>query len=249
MRQELGQRLEERIALLAPARRLRLAVTLAELERFAAGRDLRVLDAGCGDGLLTLEIAKRHPTWQVVGIDRRGDLLAQARERAARLGLANVRFKAGDLLEPPPESGFDAVLVIECLSEIPDDGGALRALVGALLPDGLLIAHVPEESWRPVLRGSSATWRDEVRHGYSAEAISQLMRAAGLAEIRVSQTYRATAMLAQEVRDRIKAKRLAWRLAAYPAMVAAAWLERRGVTTGPPRALLATGTRSSEGNG
>jgi len=47
--------LEERLALMAPARRLRLALAEHELAgQLGAGSRLRLLDAGCGDGLLSL---------------------------------------------------------------------------------------------------------------------------------------------------------------------------------------------------
>ena len=46
--------LEERLALMAPSRRLRLALADEVLSGEATGGTLRVLDAGCGDGLLTL---------------------------------------------------------------------------------------------------------------------------------------------------------------------------------------------------
>jgi SAM-dependent methyltransferase len=242
-RARLGAALEERIALLAPARRLRLAVVLAALERRATRQALRVLDAGCGDGLLALEIAHRHRSWEIIGVDLRDELLATARDRAGQRQIANVRFEHADLTEPPAETGFDAVIAIECLEEIPDDHSAVDHFAAALAPGGTLIAHVPERSWRPILRGSAATWRDEVRHGYTAAEITALFQDAGLSEIELEPTYRGTVALAQELRDRIKDRRVATRALAYPAMVAAVRLERLGATWGPPHALLVTAAR------
>lgn len=231
--------LEERIALMAPSRRLRMSLAERAIERFAGDEPVRVLDAGCGDGLIALTLAKRHPDWSLVGMDLSDELLAGARERARNRGLANAGFRQADLTKTLPEEGFDAVMAIECLSEIPDDRAALAAIVAALRPGGLFVVQVPDRDWKPVLGGSSPVWRHEVRHGYSAAELSEMLTEAGVGEIDVSPTYRTTAAAAQEVRDRIKDRSLALRVAAFPAMAAAARLERMGITGGPASAHFA----------
>jgi SAM-dependent methyltransferase len=236
--------LEERLALMAPSRRLRLAVVEVEVAG-QLGRDsqARVLDAGCGDGLLLLAMAKHRPTWSLVGVDLREDLLEGARKRAAARGLANARFLTGDLEEPLPENGFDVVLAVECLEEIRGDRRALQMMFEALAPGGLLVAHVPEEGWRAVLPGSSSTWREQVRQGYTAEQLAALLEEVGCVDVEVKPTYRSVAAAAQEVRDRIKDRGLLVRLLAFPFLAAAVRLERWGVTFGRANALLATGKR------
>ena len=235
-----GAALEERIALLAPSRRLRLALAEEAIAGFAAGRAVRVLDAGTGDGLLSLALAKRHPDWVLVGVDLREQALADARAQARERGLANVSFQQADLTQPLPESGFDVVMALECLSEIPDDRAALAAMAGALAPGGLFVVQAPEKGWRPVLKSSDATWREEVRHGYDVAELTGMLEGMGLERIEVAPTYRTTAALAQEVRDRIKDRRPAVRALAFPAMAGAVRLERWGLTVGRPSALFAT---------
>lgn len=239
--------LEERLALMAPARRLRLALSEAELvDGSGDGSQLRVLDAGCGDGLLTLAMAKRHPGWALLGVDLREDLLAGARARAAARGLSNASFEPTNLEEPLPGSDYDAVLAVECLSEIPDDRRALRMMSSVLRPGGALIVQVPERDWKPVLRGSSGTWREQVRQGYKAGELAATLREAGLEDVVVHPTYRSLAAAAQEVRDRIKDWSLLARLLAFPFLAAAVRLERLGITWGRCNALLAVGRRPSD---
>jgi SAM-dependent methyltransferase len=230
--------LEERIALMAPSRRLRLALADEVLTEAAAGRPLRLLDAGCGDGLLSLALAKRHPDWSVVGVDRRGDMLERARARARERGIGNAAFETADLTQPLPSSGFDAVIALECLHEIPDDRAALAAIAGALRPGGALALQVPERDWRPVLPGSSGIWRDEVRHGYGKDEMTELLRKAGLEPVAMRPTYRSLVAAAQEVRDRIKASPLPVRMLAFPFLAAAVRLERWRLTWGRPSAFL-----------
>ncbi|MGN6815007.1 MAG: class I SAM-dependent methyltransferase [Solirubrobacterales bacterium] len=235
--------LEERLALMAPARRLRLALAEGEVARRYGDSRLRILDAGCGDGLLSLAMAKHHPRWALVGVDLREDMLEGARKRAAARGLPNARFVAGNLEQPLPERDRDAILAVECLSEIPDDRQALRMMRDALAPGGLIVVQVPERDWKPVLPGSSGTWREQVRQGYTAAELEAALTEAGFTEVEVRPTYRSLAAVAQEIRDRIKDRGLLVRLLAFPFLAAAVRLERRGLTWGRPNALLATGRR------
>src|SRR4249919_1825063 len=210
------ERIERRLRHLPPERRLRFMLALRSLDGFADGAPLRVLDAGAGEGLLSLTIARQYPDWTVVAADLRQDALERGRADADREGLPNVRFEPIDVTRPIPGGGYDVVLAMECLEEIPDDEAATAAFAGALRPDGLLLVHVPERSWQPVLRSSSATWKDEVRHGYSRTELVALLERHGLHVERVTPTSRGTVRIAQEVRDRIKTARLAVRALAYP---------------------------------
>jgi cyclopropane fatty-acyl-phospholipid synthase-like methyltransferase len=234
---------QRRVRNLPAARRLRFELTTSALERFAAGRRLTVLDAGCGEGLLAETLALRHPDWEIVGADVADEQLEQARSYAAERGIANVRFVRADLTRNLGESLYDAVLAIECLEEITDDEGALASMARALRNGGLLIAHVPERDWTPLLRGSARTWKDQVRHGYSPEELQPKLEEAGLSVAAVRPTSRGVVRLAQELRDRIKTRGFLLQLLALPASGAAVRLERLGVTWGAPRALFVTATR------
>jgi ubiquinone/menaquinone biosynthesis C-methylase UbiE len=231
---------------LAPTRRLRFQLTMHALERFAGGRPLTVLDAGCGDGLLAEAIARRHRSWHIVGVDTRSELLERARARLGRAQVDNVEFAQADLTESLGDGVYDAVVAIECLVEIPDDDAALRVMAQALRPGGLLIVHVPREGWRPVLPGSEATWRDEVRHGYRREAFAAQLTGAGLSVTRMDETCRALVRLAQDVRDRIKDAPPSVRALAFPFMTLSVTLERYGIRFGRSRALIALARRGME---
>jgi 2-polyprenyl-3-methyl-5-hydroxy-6-metoxy-1,4-benzoquinol methylase len=224
-----------------PARRLRLALALEALEVLArdAPQDrLRVLDAGCGEGLLTIALARRNPHWSVLGVDLSAAALRTARAEAARHGLPNAAFATADLTADLGSSRYDAVVALECLLEIPDDHSALAAMSRALRPGGLFLGHVPERNWTPMLPGSEQTWRHEVRHGYTTAELAELARAAGLRVTEVKPTLRGTVGVAQELRDRVRRRRLAAQVLVYPLMLAAVPLERRGITWGPARALF-----------
>ncbi|HEY2371358.1 MAG TPA: class I SAM-dependent methyltransferase [Gaiellaceae bacterium] len=219
-----------------PARGLRFALVAEALERFAAGRALNVLDAGCGDGAFAAAIARRQPGWSVVGVDVADSMLE--RGRAATAGMPNVELLYADVTEGLGNEVYDAVASIEALEEIPDDTAALRSMVAALRPGGLLVAHVPERNWKPVLPGSDPTWRHEVRHGYDADELAQRLHALGLVDIRVEETSRGLVRAAQELRDRVPSQRPRLRGAVSSVLAFTVPLERAGLTWGRGRSLF-----------
>lgn len=228
---------------LAPARRLRFQLVADLLEDFAAGRDLSLLDAGCGDGSFAVSLACRHPGWTVRGVDVADDLLEPGRRAGARIGTANVSFERADVTEDLGDAAYDAVVAIESLEEIPEDTRALRRMVAALRPGGLFVVHVPEEHWAPVLPGSAATWKHEVRHGYDRVELATRLCKLGLEQVEVAGTCRGLVRLAQELRDRVPARYPAFRAAISIPLLLSVPLERRGITWGSERALLARGRR------
>jgi SAM-dependent methyltransferase len=231
----LREILERHVRELPPGRRLRQELARASIERFANGRPLRVLDAGAGEGLLATALGRRHPDWTVAAVDLSEEALARGRELAAERHAANVRFERADVTKPLGTAEYDAVAALECLLEIEEDEAALQSFARALRPGGLLVAHVPERSWRPLLASSRPDWKLEVRHGYDRHEIVSLLERAGLRVERVTPTTRGTLQLAEEMRDRVRHARLSVRAAALPAVRAALALERVGVTWGPAR--------------
>jgi len=69
----------------------------------------RGLDAGCGPGILSIQLADRVS--QVVGLDISFSMVALAKERSARLHKTNVDFVVADLSLPPFKEG-----VFDCLA-------------------------------------------------------------------------------------------------------------------------------------
>ena len=99
----------------------------------------RVLDVGCGSGVVTREIARRVGTGgRVVGLDLSPALLRVARELAQEADLGDrIEFREGSVLQLPfPESSFDAVLCATVLSHVPGGDTAVPELARVLRPGG-----------------------------------------------------------------------------------------------------------------
>jgi 2-polyprenyl-6-hydroxyphenyl methylase/3-demethylubiquinone-9 3-methyltransferase len=101
-----------------------------------AGR--RILDIGCGGGILAESMALRGA--QVLGIDMGEAPLAVARLHQLESGatLDYQRITAEELAEREP-AGFDVVTCMEMLEHVPDPASTIRACARLAKPDGHLI--------------------------------------------------------------------------------------------------------------
>jgi len=91
--------------------RQKWSVVWPELEALEE-EGVRLLDAGCGMGLWSLEIAARRPEWHVVGLDKNAGAVAEAERLRQALGLSNVQFVVEDFLSFKAREKFDVVLSV-----------------------------------------------------------------------------------------------------------------------------------------
>jgi ubiquinone/menaquinone biosynthesis C-methylase UbiE len=97
---------------------------------------LDALDAGCGTGFLSLELASRGH--RVAGIDFAPAMLAEARRKAAERGLA-IRFEEADAEQLPfPRGSFDLVVSRHVLWTLPHPETAIDEWMRVLRPGGRL---------------------------------------------------------------------------------------------------------------
>jgi release factor glutamine methyltransferase len=94
---------------LIPRPETELLVELA-LQRVPVDCDCAVADLGTGSGAVALAIASQRPRARVLATDASTTALNVARENAARLGLHNVAFAAGDWYVAFGDSRFDLVV-------------------------------------------------------------------------------------------------------------------------------------------
>ncbi|MGH8427148.1 MAG: methyltransferase domain-containing protein [Gammaproteobacteria bacterium] len=99
----------------------------------------KVLDAGCGNGAITLRIAARAgAVGRVTGLDRDAEMIRIARDEAKARGLA-VEFRHGDIEHGAPAGdGYDLVYARLLLSHLGDPAAALARFAAALRPGGVL---------------------------------------------------------------------------------------------------------------
>ena len=95
-----------------------------------------VLDVGCGDGDLAVELWRRGGT--VTGIDASQEMVEAARARAKREG-ADILFMVGEAASIPfdPER-FDVVVAVTILCFVADPAPVFREITRVLRPGGIL---------------------------------------------------------------------------------------------------------------
>ncbi len=98
----------------------------------------RVLELGCGTGILTARIRRIHPDTAVICIDNSEAMLAAARQKPE---LDGVTLTRGDIREPWPDGPFDAVVSTFCLLALePDEQRTvLKRAYDMLRPGGVCI--------------------------------------------------------------------------------------------------------------
>lgn len=112
-------------------------------------RGARVLDVGCGPGRSTIAMARAFPASAFLGIDPHGPSIQRAHDAAAEADLRNASFVAApvDALEADE---FDLIVAIDCVHDMADPVGALRAMRELLAFGGQLFWSEPAGSREPL---------------------------------------------------------------------------------------------------
>jgi ubiquinone/menaquinone biosynthesis C-methylase UbiE len=119
--------------------RQRVAGMNPEVEWPFGDAPLRFLVPGCGTGQQPLSIAAGNPRAGITAVDLSQTSLAFAKRMAGRLGIDNVTFLQGDLLDVP-ELGdrFHHIACTGVLHHLADPDAGWRALERVLLPGGVI---------------------------------------------------------------------------------------------------------------
>ena len=140
-----------------------------------------LVDIGCGEGYLTVEVAR----WarRVVAVDRSAAVLERAKALAGRRRAGNIAFKRGELDRLPLENGaMDVALLCQALHHAPDPAAATAEAARVVRPGGKILVLD--------LRRHEETWvREKLgdRHlGFADEELAQLLTGAGLTDVRVT---------------------------------------------------------------
>ncbi len=99
--------------------------------------DARILDVGCGGGLLSEALAQRNA--RVTAIDLAEDLVKVAKLHGLESGVqVDYRVQSVEALAAEQPGSFDAVTCMEMLEHVPDPAAILKACATLLKPGGSL---------------------------------------------------------------------------------------------------------------
>ncbi|MEK6758309.1 MAG: class I SAM-dependent methyltransferase [Deltaproteobacteria bacterium] len=119
----------------------------------------RILDAGCGTGIYSIELARRGG--RVTAIDASSEMIGQARAKALKEGL-NIDFIKADALRLPfPEGHFDLVISVCMLCFLKERYNALIEMKRVLRPGRrIAVALLNSQSPWALLRRAKGLVKD-----------------------------------------------------------------------------------------
>lgn len=157
---------------------------------------LDLLDAGCGPGTITVDLARRVAPGRTVGLDRAPAVIEQARTYAASQAVP-IEWQQGDLYVLDfPDACFDVVHAHQVLQHLTDPVRALRELRRVLRPNGVLAVRDTDYScfsWaprEPLLARWLELYRAVARRNHAEPDAGPLLKgwalAAGFASVQAS---------------------------------------------------------------
>jgi 2-polyprenyl-6-hydroxyphenyl methylase/3-demethylubiquinone-9 3-methyltransferase len=151
-------------------------------------KNLRILDIGCGGGLVTEPLARMGAT--VAGIDPAEENIAVARHHAAGEHLAiDYRAETAEALAARGES-FDAVLILEVVEHVTNVPAFVATAASLVRPGGLVLGSTINrtlKAWALAIVGAEYVlrWLPRGTHSYeklvTPAELREAFRGAGLA--------------------------------------------------------------------
>ncbi len=167
----------------------------AHLRRFVQGvelptKELHVLDAGCGTGLVTFALLDKYENIKITAFDYSKDMLMAAEKFQEKENYSNVEFYLGDIESVNPlknfngemkfleEESFDYIFVSGALEYVDMEKG-IRELAKYLKKDGVLINIAVRNNLCGKLIGKLMGFKP-----YSKEQLLNALKEAKLADIK-----------------------------------------------------------------
>ncbi len=130
----------------------------------------RVLDVGCGTGLLTNLFATRYQS-NFTGVDF-STAVDYAKKFAQTNQITNARFFQKDFFEFETEVKYDVIIAQSFLTHVPDWARAVKKLKSLLVPKGIMILGIyhPAGKWvqhhLPVIYGNARLRLDQTANPF-----------------------------------------------------------------------------------
>lgn len=152
-----------------------------------------VLDLGSGGGIDVLLSAKRvGPTGRAYGLDMTDEMLALARDNAAKAQATNVEFLKGVIEDIPLPAGSVDVVISNCVINLSTDKAAVFAEIARVLrPGGRLGVSdiVAEDRLSTAERAERGSYAGCVAGALSESEYVAGLEAAGFEDVSVQFTY------------------------------------------------------------
>lgn len=115
--------------------RRKIIYNLIKRYRSNFGKDIKILDTGCGTGMLLKEL-------EALGVCYGIDISQRAVDFCKQRGIGNILIADAANI-PYPDNTFDVALALDVIEHIKDDEEALKEIYRVLKPQGMAIIMVP----------------------------------------------------------------------------------------------------------
>jgi ubiquinone/menaquinone biosynthesis C-methylase UbiE len=134
-----GKAGRDRLGVLA---RVLRPTTLQLLDQAGDLNGMTIVDAACGGGDVTFDLAERAgPNGRVIGLDLDETKLELARAEVKERGIDNVDFENANVTEPWPVKGIDLVYARFILTHLAEPSLLLQRAKDALRPGGQILVE------------------------------------------------------------------------------------------------------------
>ena len=81
-----------------------------------------ILDAGSGFGQYSYFLARKNPSWQILGVDVKEEQIEDCQHFFKKAGLTNANFLLADLTKFIHQESYDLILSVDVMEHIEEDG-------------------------------------------------------------------------------------------------------------------------------
>src|SRR5271167_3412214 len=149
-----------------------------------------VVDLGSGAGFDCFLAARQvGDAGRVIGVDMTHEMLAKARENAAKIGAANVEFRLGELEHLPVADNTADVVISNCvINLVPDKAQVFREAFRVLKPGGrLAVSDIVNTAPMPSdIEADAALVCGCVVGAAAVEQVDDWLREAGFTDIQIT---------------------------------------------------------------
>lgn len=137
----------------------------------------KVLDIGCGNGVLTFEVAKKAKKVVGIDLDEKNIKIAKKKYQAP-----NIEYLVGDAVKDLPNQRFDVIILSNVLEHIENRAEFLQKIKN-LAPKILIRAPMINRDWITLYKKElGVEWRLDKTHyvEYTLESFKEELEKAGL---------------------------------------------------------------------
>jgi arsenite methyltransferase len=153
-----------------------------------------VLDLGSGGGIDVLLSAQRvGPSGRAYGLDMTDEMLALARENAAKAGATNVEFVKGEIEAIPLADESVDVVISNCVINLSGDKPRVLGETARVLRPGGRLAFtdvVADPDMDDATRADMIEWTGCIAGALTVAEFERELVAAGLVDIEIRETHR-----------------------------------------------------------